>query len=151
MVSPELIRRYAFFCCLDDAQQKAIAMITEEICCEKGTVFFEEGQPAGALYLLISGGVHLYFTVGGAAGKQLPADEINPGEPFGISALIEPYQLTATARATDRTRVLKIDGPALRALCEVDHRLGYALMRAAAKAALERLHYTRIQLAAAQD
>lgn len=149
MISPELLRRYPFFSCLDDAQQKAVAMITEEISVPAGIVLFEEGQPAAALYFLLEGGVDLYFNVPGeegAPGKEFWAGEINPGEPFGISALIEPYRLTAMARTSAPSRILKIDAAALRALCEVDHRMAYAMIRQVAKAAMERLHATRIQM-----
>ncbi len=152
MISPEILRRYPFFSFLTDAQRKALAMIAEEAACEAGAVIFEEGDPASDLYLLLDGSVDLYFTPHVTSGHQSPGEiligEINPGEPFGISALIEPHILNATARAAKPGKILKINGPALRALCEVDCALGYALMRQVAKAALERLHFTRIQLAA---
>jgi CRP/FNR family cyclic AMP-dependent transcriptional regulator len=154
MISPELLRRYPFFAFLDDAHQKAIAMITEEVTYANRETIFRENQPASALYLLVEGNVDLYFTVEEEyrpeSRKEFLVGEINPGEPFAISALIEPYVLTATARAASPCRVLKVDAAALRALCEVDCRLGYTLMKHAAKAALERLHFTRVQLAAAR-
>jgi CRP/FNR family transcriptional regulator, cyclic AMP receptor protein len=148
MISPELVRRYPFFCCLDEAQQKAVAMISEEVNCDKGKTLFEEGQPVHSLHLLLEGSVDLYYT-GSGDHHQFLVGEINPGEPFGISALIEPYAFTATARIAAPSRVLKIEAAALRALCEVDCKMGYALMRQVAKIAEERLHYTRLQLAAA--
>ena len=152
MISPELLRRYPFFSFLDDSQRKAIAMIAEEVSCEDGATIFEEGEPATALYLLLEGSVDLSFTPhadsGGPLREKILVGEINPGEPFSLSALIEPHLLTATAHASRACRLLKIDGSALRALCEVDNRMGYALMRQMAKALLERLHFTRLQLAA---
>lgn len=148
MVSPELLRRYPFFCCLDESQQKAIAMIAEQVEYEKGATLFEEGNPVQSLYLLVDGGVDLYYAASGNKNDQFLVGEISPGEPFGVSALIEPYTLTATARAAKPSRVLKIDAAAVRALCEVDNRMGYALMRQAAKVTQERLHYARVQLAA---
>lgn len=154
MISPELLRRYPFFCCLDDAQQKAVAMIAEEISVPAGTVLFEEGQPADTLYFLLEGSVDLYFTVpgeGSKPGKEFWVGEINPGEPLGISALIEPYRLTAMARAGAPSRLLKVNAAALRALCEVDNRMAYALMRQVAKAAMERLHATRVQMVGGQS
>lgn len=154
MVSPEVLRRYPFFAWLDDAHQKAIAMITEEVAYERGALIFQEGKPADALYLLMEGSVDLFFAVEEEyrpeSRKEFLVGEINPGEPFAISALIEPYVLTSSARAARPCRALKVEAAALRALCEVDCRLGYLLMRQAAKAALERLHFTRVQLAAAR-
>ena len=152
MISPELLRRYPFFSFLADTQQKAIAMIAEETAFESGVVIFEEGEPASDLFLLLEGSVDLFFTPraenGSPPHEEILVGEINPGEPFGISALIEPHRLNASARAAKASKVLKLEGSALRALCEVDCALGYALMRQVAKAALERLHFTRIQLAA---
>lgn len=148
MVSPELLRRYPFFACLDEAQQKAIAMIAEQVEYEKGTTLFQEGKPVEALYLLIEGNVDLYYVASENPKDQYLVGEVSPGEPFGVSAMIEPYTLSATARAAKPVKVLKIDAAALRALCEVDAHLGYAVMRQVAKASQERLHYVRVQLAA---
>ncbi|MBI3361858.1 MAG: Crp/Fnr family transcriptional regulator [Chloroflexi bacterium] len=152
MVSPELLRRSPFFAFTDENQKKAVAMISEEAACDGGTVFFEEGQVADTLYLLLEGSVDLFFRPHVENGDQLRPDilvgEINPGEPFGLSAMIEPHILTATATASGPCRVLKMEGAALRALSEVDCRLGYLLMRQIAKAVGERLHAARLQLAA---
>jgi CRP/FNR family cyclic AMP-dependent transcriptional regulator len=153
MVSPELLRLYPFFGLLDDAQLREIAMIAEETPFKNGEVVFREGDPAETLYFLLEGCIDLYFTLAGseqaALEKGIPVGEINPGEPFGISALIEPHLLTATALTTGPGRMLKIDGAALRALIQKDRRMAYQLTHQAAKAAIDRLHATRIQLAAA--
>jgi CRP/FNR family cyclic AMP-dependent transcriptional regulator len=149
MISPEVLRRYPFFCCLNEEQQKAIAMVTEELNVEAGKELFLEGHPVEALYLLIEGNVDLFYATGDSK-DQLLVGEINPGEPFAISALIEPYTFTATARVAAPSHVLRIDAKALRALCEVDCRMGYLLMRQLAAIAVERLHFARVQLAAAR-
>lgn len=150
MVSPELLRRYPFFCCLDDAQLKALAMIGEESAFEQGAILFEEGEPARHLWLLMDGSVDLYYQAGANGGAALLVGQINPGEPFAISALIEPYRLTSSARAGEDCHALRFDSSALRALCEVDCKLGYSLMRQLATSAIERLNFTRVELAAAR-
>jgi CRP-like cAMP-binding protein len=149
MISPEVLRRYPFFCCLNEEQQKAIAMVTEELSEEVGKELFLEGHPVEALYLLVEGSVDLVYATGDAK-DQLLVGEINPGEPFAISAMIEPYTFTATARVAGPSRVLRVDAKALRALCEVDCRMGYLIMKQVAAMALERLHFARVQLAAAR-
>ncbi|MCI0478315.1 MAG: Crp/Fnr family transcriptional regulator [Anaerolineales bacterium] len=150
MVSQELLRRYTFFASLDEAQRKAIAQIADELHCPTGAKFFEEGESADALYLLLTGSVDLYFNLLTEQHKESPIGEVNPGEPFAISALIPPYILQHTARAGKTCHVLKINARALRALCDKDTPMGYILMRHVTEAAMERLHFTRIQLAAAQ-
>jgi CRP-like cAMP-binding protein len=151
MISPEILRRYPFFCCLNQDQQKAIAMVTEEIHVDSGTILFREGQPVEALYLLMEGNVDLYYTASGDPNDQFLVGEVNIGEAFSISALIEPYTLTATAKVAKPSRILKVEAPALRALCEVDCKMGYALMRQVAQIAIERLHFARVELAAARQ
>ncbi|MBI4674136.1 MAG: Crp/Fnr family transcriptional regulator [Chloroflexi bacterium] len=150
MVSPELLRRYPFFGCLDETQTKALAMIAEEVACARGVQIFAEGEPARYLDLLMEGSVDLFFIASRDPRDQLLVGEINPGEPFSISAMIEPYLLTSSAVAATHCRLLRLDAPALRALCEVDCRLGYTLMRQLATVAIRRLDTTRIQLAAAR-
>jgi CRP-like cAMP-binding protein len=153
MVSPEILRRYPFFGTLSDAQIKAIAMIAEEETKGKGTVICEEGQPAKAFYLLLSGGVSLYYKSEEEfyprSRKDFLVGEINPGEVFAISLFVEPYKYTATVRAEQDCRVVRFDAEGLNKLIEKDPRLNCILMREIAKAAMERLAFARVQLAAA--
>jgi CRP-like cAMP-binding protein len=153
MISPELLRHYPFFGLLDDSQLNRIAMLAEERQYQSGAVVFREGKPATALYFLLEGSVDLYYTLGGlkhnVVEKGISVGEINPGEPFGISALIEPHVLTATASVAADSRVIEIDAAALRSLFERDRKLAYLFYHQAAKSAIERLHSTRVQLAAA--
>ena len=153
MISPELLRQYPFFRSLDDDQLRQVAMLAEEEIYEDGEVIFHEGEAATALYFLLEGYIDLYYTIAEmkhtTLDKGIPVGEINPGEPFWISALIEPYLLTATARTNGLSRVLKIDAVKLRSLLVKDRRMAYLLTHQAAKSAIERLHATRVQLAAA--
>jgi CRP-like cAMP-binding protein len=125
-------------------------MVTEEMRVDAGKELFLEGQPVEALYLLVEGSVDLYYAASGDPKDQFLVGEINPGEPFAISAMIEPYTFTATARVAAPSRVLKINAKALRALCEVDCKMGYALVKQVAAMSIERLHFARVQLAAAR-
>ena len=152
MISPELLRYYPFFHSLDDTQLRAVATIAEEETVEAGVTLFNEGQPAEVLYFLEDGHVDLYHTIGETnpsdVRKWISVGEINPGEPFSISALIEPYILSSTARVSRPSRIIKIEAKLLRALIDKDHKLAYQLTYQAAKAVIERLHSTHIQLAA---
>jgi CRP-like cAMP-binding protein len=154
MVSPERLRRYPFFGPFGSDQLNAMAMLTDEIDVETGDIVFHAGQPANALYFLMEGSVDLHYVAVDEINTELRKDffvsEINPGEPFGISALLEPYQYTGTVRVAQPSRVLRLDAAGLRALCEVDPKIAAILMRQVAKAAMSRLHDTRIQLAAAR-
>lgn len=150
MISLELLRRYPFFAGLDEAELRALAMIAEEVRAPAGTILFAESQSADALYLLLEGSVDLSFTSPVGDGEPLHIGEVNPGEPFAISALIPPHTLKHTGRAGTAIHAIKIAAAPLRALCQTDARIGNAVMRQVATAAMERLHFTRVLLAAAQ-
>lgn len=53
MISPELVRRYAFFGRLPDSRLKGIAMLAEELHAAPGEVLCEAGQTAAWLFLLM--------------------------------------------------------------------------------------------------
>lgn len=151
MISLELLRRYPFFALLTDDQLKAIAMIAEEKTYPKETLLVKENTPATKLILLLEGDVDLVYSGGGeGAISNALVGSIAPGEMLGVSSIIEPYVYISSARATVPTRVVEIDGAAVRALMQVDKLLGYALMRNVATAVLERLKYTQVELAAAR-
>lgn len=153
MISPELLRRYPFFGALSEAQRREIAMLAMEETVVKGQTLLAECDPATYIYLLVDGGVDLYFIVKSESqpglDKEFAVGEANPGELVGLSALIDPYQYTTTARASAAGRVVKIDALALRALCDRDIDLAYKLMHQVARQTLERLTAARVQLAAA--
>jgi CRP-like cAMP-binding protein len=154
MVSPELLRRYPFFAGLANGHLNAIAMLAEEVIFEAGETILETGQPANALFFLLEGNVELHYVVVDEINPHLRKDlfvtEINPGEPFGISAVIEPYLYTGSMSTTRVSRVLRFDANGLRALCSVDPKIDAALMRQIASAAMSRLEDTRTQLVAAR-
>jgi CRP/FNR family cyclic AMP-dependent transcriptional regulator len=151
MVSPELLRRYPFFASLNDQQLKAVALISEEKTFPKETLLVKENMAASRLYLLLEGDIDLVYSGGGeGAITNALVGSIAPGEALGVSSLIEPYKYISSARATMPVKVIEVDGAALRALMEVDQKLGYALMCNIAAAVLERLKYTQVELAAAR-
>jgi CRP-like cAMP-binding protein len=152
MISIELLERFSFFSFMDEKELRAVTRIAQELQLKAGDVLCEANTPADALYFLTKGHLPYYMVV---KTEHLPdykqeyfVGDINPEEIFGISALIEPFQYTATLRAEKPCRVIKIDASALRALCEVDSHLSVGLMKAVAKAAMERLQMARVQLVA---
>jgi CRP/FNR family cyclic AMP-dependent transcriptional regulator len=154
MVSPEILRRYPTFAYLDSDQLREVAMISEVVERDVHDTIFEAGEPAEYLYLLLDGSVDLHYVV--APGnknhgqrKDFMVGTINPGEILGISALIEPYKLTSAAMTTLPCKLVRVSAVELRELCAKDVSLSCSLQRAVARATMERLHATRILLAAA--
>ncbi len=153
MISIELLRRYPFFGKLGYEQLKSLAMLAEEVKVEDGQVVIEEGKPADALYFLLEGSVSLYHPVSSPQAKagttEMPVCDINPGEVFSISALIEPHVLTSTGRSNGTSRVIRLSVDDLKVAFEQDPRLECMMVRCVAEAAMGRLNSTRVQLAAA--
>ncbi len=153
MVSPELLRRFPFFAYFSEDQLTQIALISDEIDLPKDTVIFEERQPANRIFFLLEGGVDLYFKseeeYHPKASKEFSAGEINPGELFGVSALVEPYVLGASARISQSAKLIQIDAVELRKLMDADATFGYLAMKQTTKVMSDRLASTRVQLAAA--
>jgi CRP-like cAMP-binding protein len=128
-------------------------MIGEEVKLKDDQVVLEEGKPAQALYFLLEGGIDLYYTVKEDARqkecKEILVCQINVGEPFGISALIEPNILTSSVRSNGASRVLQFGEKALKVAMKTDPGLELVLVREMARAAIQRLDATRVLLAAA--
>ena len=149
MVSTELLRRYPFFGGLTDAELAGIAMVAQEITFASDVIIFEAGDLATQLYVLETGAIELLHRAPGQGGDSItPVGSIAAGEPFGVSAFLEPYRMTATARCQAPVKAVAIDAFALRAMSEVDCHLGYTVMAHIARALAERLSYARVQLAA---
>jgi CRP/FNR family transcriptional regulator, cyclic AMP receptor protein len=153
MISTELLRRYPFFNTLDPKQLNQIAMISEMASYQADEDIFKEHTPADTLMLLTDGCVHLYFLVTDSVGpniqKEFFIQEINPGEVFGISAIIEPHEMSATARTCKVSQVIEIDAVALRKLMDEDPKLALNMIKQAARTVKDRLYAVRVQLAAA--
>ena len=97
MISPEQLRRYPFFGGLTAEELASIAMIADEMSYADGTTIFRDGELATKLYVLTSGTVDLAYHIERPNGMETTyVGSIVAGEPFGISALVEPYRLTAS-------------------------------------------------------
>ena len=153
MISPEKLKRITFFAPFKPEHLQQIAMMADEIEITKGSVLFEECQTAEFFYVLVDGSFDLYYKTEEdypqKVSKEFGVGEINPGEILTFSALIEPYVLNASGKASKDSLVIKIDAKALRKLFEEEPRLGYQAMQQLTKAIMENLAYTRVQLAAA--
>lgn len=175
MVTAELFNRYQFFANLTQAQRSQLADLAQAVQARPGEALFREGGPADRLWLLLEGRVALYHNVRsddvtstrtleamnrlmeeGAdvpllegqsdVFKEYPVGEMAAPAVIGISVLVPPHRLTATARAIQPSQLLKLNGEALRELCQADPQLGYGVMGAIAQTAMERLHCARQQL-----
>jgi CRP-like cAMP-binding protein len=146
MISPEVLRRYRFFWCMDDGQQKAVALISQEADFAEGQTICIENEKAEQLYFLLEGSVGLSVAPGE---RRLFVGDVAAGEPFGLCALLADQTYTYTAQAGKPSHVVVIDAKELRDLCVSDCSLGMCLMQQVARATLTETRTTHMQLAAA--
>ena len=109
MISPEMLRRYPFFQCLNDAQQKAVAMITDEVAYSKGSVICQDGRPAGCLYHVAGRSGRPVCIPGrgeeGKPTKQITVADINPVSPSASLSVPPERDVHLATRARPRPTV----------------------------------------------
>ncbi|HNT22738.1 MAG TPA: cyclic nucleotide-binding domain-containing protein [Anaerolineales bacterium] len=155
MISPELLKRYPFFAGMTQSQLGEIAMLAQETTFEQEKILFEECDEANQLFLLLEGSIDLLYRSveeydPSSTPKQFLVGEINPGEVFGTSALIEPHEYNATARAARFCKVVIIDAVGIRKLLQQDLDLGNKLLIQVIKVLKERIIALRVQVATIQ-
>ena len=102
-----------------------------------GTRLFNAGGPADHPRIIISGLISLIINVPHKG--EMVVNTVSDGELLGFSALLSRHRWRSTARVAQHTRCLRFDGEALRELMELDHELGYQILRVAFKVATQRM------------
>ena len=144
----ELLERSPFLEGLDRRDLAELAGRAKMVAAGPGERLFAEGEPAAALFLLVSGAVELSF--GGPAGGGGVAVQTvtHEGNPIGWSAMVEPYAYRATATAREATRLLAFDRDLLEDFARAHPGFGVALLRAIIGLVGDRLRATRMRLVA---
>jgi CRP-like cAMP-binding protein len=158
MISSEILRRYPHFAGIEDECLKEVAKLSEEREFKAEEVIFEEsgsylatariyekGEQATHLMLLIEGKVDIALTLG--SGEKAVVGTLVDGDLMALSALIPPYQLSATGVARSDGKLIQIEAKPLRDLLEENPGLGFRLMQGVAKGLMTRLQDTRVELA----
>ena len=104
-----LIRQVPIFADLDPDDLEELALIVEERRVEPGRDLFKEGDPGDAVYLIVKGAVTVF--TGGTAGRpERILSELGAGACIGEMAVLDAAPRSATVRATERTRTLRVPG-----------------------------------------
>jgi CRP-like cAMP-binding protein len=109
-----------------------------------GHRLFTEGGTAHRFWLLQRG--HVALDLHSPGRSRLIVETLGPGDLVGLSWLVPPYQWQFGATAVQDTVTLELNAIAVRAACEEDPVLGYALLRRVMSAASSRLHATRVRM-----
>jgi CRP-like cAMP-binding protein len=127
---------------MGEGQMKKILAVGKEIPMKKGQQIIKEGQAANGVYIVKSGAVELLTTV--EKDFDLPISILrNPGDVFGTSALVPPYQYSLSARCVEDGVLFCMETSALRKLAAEDRDIGCQMMTNLAAHFLDRLKETR--------
>jgi len=142
-LSSQEVAQLPLFVGLSREEHERLASIAEVVAFPAGTTVFEEGDPRGDLFVMLEGRVTLCMRVAGQADTCFLS--LRSGELLGWSSLLRRPRV-ATARVVQPSRLLALPASDLLELCELDHHVGYAIMRQAFEEMADRLQSTRLQL-----
>jgi CRP-like cAMP-binding protein len=121
-----------------------LASMASETRFSEGEIIYQKGDMGRAVYLIEEGQVIVEVEVPGQG--QVTINTFGPGQFFGWSSLFPTESKMAWTRAVKPTRAIAINASRLKAACQFDHNLEYAIVRRAARAMTDRILANRQQL-----
>jgi CRP/FNR family cyclic AMP-dependent transcriptional regulator len=103
----ELLRRIHLFADLTDRESDTILDLMRERSVAKGTTVFHQNDQEGGIYLLLAGSVKISRT--GRDGREVTVAVLHEGNFFGEMSLLDGQPRSASATATQATRLLVLD------------------------------------------
>ncbi len=140
MLAAEALKSLPFFSGLEPAEIDLLSTRFQAEDRPTGHVFFNQGEHADRLYLVVSGRVSIRFKPDD--GDVLPVADIGPGGVFGWSSALGRRAYTSSAVGVEDCTTLSIRGAALRRLCETHPGTGVVLLERLAEVIAERLRNT---------
>jgi CRP-like cAMP-binding protein len=125
-VSLEFLRRLTLFADLPEADLRALYDKAEPLTLAAGDWLMREGELGDSLYVVLEGGIEITKR----SGEQEVALALRgPGEVIGEMALLEQTPRSATGRAAQASRLLKIEKDAFRQVLSASPTAALALLR----------------------
>ena len=148
MISPEVLRRFPLFVDQSFYMLDEIAMLSKEIFIPADEWLFHENDDANNFYLILEGEIALtLYLHSKGIGKHLKTTSaLTKGQIFGWSSLVPPHHYKMGALAEADSKLLEIDGKALRQLFDDNPEYGYPFMKKIAEEISDRLEYKIIQV-----
>jgi CRP-like cAMP-binding protein len=140
----DLLMEHPFFSGLDDSTVSLLVGCASNAHYRPGQYLFHEGEPADRFFVVRRGRVALDVHIPGQPEKVV--DTVDEGDVVGWSWLVPPYRWFFDARAVQEVSAVVVEAACLRARCEEDPALGYALMQRVARVMYERLQSARVRL-----
>src|SRR3990170_4760390 len=134
-VTAERLRRSEIFGNLADADLVAMAEFCREETHQEGEVVLAEGAPAEALFVVERGKLALEkkIQIGRhSTPRNATIGYVEPGKLAGFSTLTMPDEYSTSAMCLEPTRVIRIDGPAVREYLEAHPAAGWKVITSVA-------------------
>jgi len=129
---------------LDPDQLRKLIPIAQDKQFAAGQIIFTAGAKSSFLHLIVSGDVALEASAGD---RTVEVQTLHAGDAMGWSAFTGGGLTHFQARALSPVFTIAFPGDQLRAACDADPALGYALMKRLMELATERLDAMRMKLA----
>ena len=139
-----LLGGHPFFAGMDAADLDEVVGCATNARFPAGEYLFREGESADRFFIVREGRVALEIYV--PARGPLVLDAAEAGEIAGLSWLFPPHRWQLDARAVEPVRAIAVDGMCLRAKCDANPKLGYALMQRLSEVSHRRMHSARLRL-----
>ena len=141
------LRQVDLFKDVPEAGLRAIAEIAEPVSLAAGDVVVVEGGPPDALYVIRSGSCRVFKEKGGDAMQVV---EIEAGNQFGASSMLDRAPRSATVIAAEATELLAFRAERLTEVLERDPLTAAVFYRALAASLFRRLRRTTDDLGIAR-
>jgi CRP-like cAMP-binding protein/hydrogenase maturation factor len=137
------IQAYGLLRDLDPQQLRKLLPLAQEEYFAAGDTIFGSGEQSLFLHLIVSGEVGLYDD---SLKPRVKVQTLTSGDAAGWSALTLEAETHFQARALTAVSTLAFDGAQMRAACERDPVMGFALMKGLLEMVTERLDAVRAKL-----
>ena len=139
------LRRSEIFSELAEADLLAIAELCAEERYDEGEAVLSEGAPAAAVFVVERGKLALEkkIQIGRhSTPRNATIDYVEPGKTAGFSGLVAPFVYSTSAVCLEPTRVLRVDGPALREYLKAHPAAGVKVFTAVAELISDRYRHS---------
>jgi CRP-like cAMP-binding protein len=141
MITP-LLKKSELFSKVSPEEIKVLTPFSQEKIFFTGTIIFSQNAPAERVYLLDHGAVALKTVL--SNGLEITYEMITKrGDPFGWSALVEPFRHMTTALCLEDTKTVFFNRKDLYRLFPQHPSLGFKIMRNLSILIAKRLERTR--------
>ena len=139
-----ILGTHRFFAGLDKKHIQTLAGCAANVRFKPGEYVFHQGEPASFFYLIRHGKIAME-TYAPDRGR-IVVQTHDEGQAVGWSWLVPPYRWQFDARAVEMTRAIALNGECLRGKFDLDHDLGYEILKKLVAVLADRLDGARLQV-----